>query len=145
MEKKLVNGVTISYLDESRKLAGDRWLVKLRCQATIPLQEWMRKALEGTDPQLVFCREQFGEYVTHEVVRERYFIAEGDKDQLFSELVQGLEDTVLEYLAREAFVRQLFAVRLAEFAERHGQQGWDTPVNEEEDDPGPADFSACFR
>ena len=145
MEKELANGMTLTYLDESKKLAADRWLVKLRCQVTIPLQAWMTEAMAGDDPQVVFCREQLGGQLAHEIVMERNFIDEKDKDSLRTELIERLEEAVLRYLSKEAFVRQLFTIKLAEGAQLYVQQGWTQRVEEGEDPPGPADFSACFR
>jgi len=144
MEKELANGVTVSCHDESRKLAADRWLVRLRCRAAIPLQGWMWESLQGDDPQTVFCREQLDGQLLHEIVMERNFIDAGDKDQVLAELVEQLEGTVVGYLGKEAFVRQLFTIKLAEVTQLYAQQGWTERV-EEDDLPGPADFSACFH
>ncbi len=145
MEKELTNGMTISCHDESKKLAADRWLVKLRYRAAIPLQEWMREALAGDDPQTVFCREQLGGQLVHEIVMERNFIDEADREGVLAEIIEHLESTVLGYLSKEAFVRQLFTIKLAEGAQVYAQQGWPQRVEEGEDPPGPADFSDCFR
>lgn len=145
MGKKLTNGMTITYQDESKRLAADRWLVKLRCLAAIPLQGWMREALAGDDPPTVFSRERLGGQLAHEIVMERNFIDEADKERVLAELIAQLERTAFEYLAKETFVRQLFTIKMAEASRLYAQQGWTPKLDEEEDSPGPADFSACFR
>ncbi len=146
MEKELPNGMTITYVDESKKLAADRWLVKLRCRIAIPLQGWMLEALAGDDPETVYCLEQLGGRLLHEMVMERNFIDGTEKDRLKEEMIERLEDAVLGYLSKEAFVRQLFTVKLAEVREEYVRQGWNRPVPDAGDDtPEPDDFSACFR
>lgn len=145
MEKELANGMTATYLDESKKLAADRWLVKFRCRIAMPLQPWMLNDLAADDPQLSFCRQQFEGCLAHEVVMERNFIDVADKAQVMADMIERLEDTVLVYLSKEAFVRQLFASKLAEFRQRYAQQGWSERLAEGAEIPEPADFSACFR
>ena len=145
MEKELANGMTATYLDESKKLAADRWLVKLRCRIAIPLQGWMLDDMTGDDPQTLFCREQFDGCLAHEIVMERNFIGATDKERVMADIIERLEDTVLGYLSKEAFIRQLFTVRIAEFTQRYAQQGWIERLEENENISEPTDFSACFR
>ena len=143
--KELANGVTITYVNESKRLAGDRWLVKLRCRATIALQGWMRDALVGEEPLTVFCRECLAEGLIHEMVMERNFIDQTENERLLTEMISELDKSVLGYMARETFVRQLFTRKLAEATEAFACQRPEMPVEDSEDPPGPADFSACFR
>lgn len=145
MEKELPNGLTATYLDESKKLAGDRWLVKFRCRVAMPLQGWMEDDLAGDDPQTVFCRAQFAHGLVYELVQERNFIDATVRETVLAELIAGLDQTLLAYLAKEAFVRQLFAVKRAEFAQAYVRQGWTESEGEGQDVPEPDDFSACFR
>ena len=144
-EKELANGMRLEYLDESKKLAGDRWLVKLRLRLSIPLQDWMEDALGGDDPQSLFCREEFGDRLVHELFRERNFIDAGDKEALLSEMVHGFAEDMAGYLGKETFIRQLFTLKLAQATERYLLKDRDETVSEDDDDPGPADFSACFH
>lgn len=145
MEKELANGMTATYVDESKKLAADRWLVKLRCCIATPLKGWMLDDLAGDDPQTLFCRAQFAGRLAHEIVMERNFIDAAEKDLVMDELIERLENTVLGYLERELFVRQLFAVKMKEFAELYARQGWTERLEEGGEPAEPADFSACFR
>jgi len=145
MEKELANGMTATYLDESKKLAADRWLVKLRCRIAMPLQGWMLEEMAGDAPQTLFCREQFAGCLAHEVAMERNFIDAADREKVMAEMIERLEDTMLGYLAKEVFVRQLFTVKLAEFTRRYAQQGWTERLEDGGDIAEPADFSACFR
>ncbi|MDA8159663.1 MAG: hypothetical protein M0T76_02930 [Desulfobacteraceae bacterium] len=145
-DQKLENGVTISYQDESKQLAGDRWLVRLRCRLLIPLREWMTSAVAGEDPESAFCRHKLGERLSHELVRERNFIDQEERHRVLEQLASDLEHDLLAYLATDAFVRQLFATRLTELKDDFRRSAWQGPAPAEEDDPpGPADFSACFR
>ena len=145
MEKELANGMMVTYLDESKKLAADRWLVKLRCRVAIPLQDWMLDALSGDDAQTVFCRQHFAGQLVHEAVVERNFIDKAEKERLQQEMIERLEDATLEYFSRETFVRQLFTVKLAEAKEHYARQGWKPLADDGDNTPEPDDFSACFR
>ncbi len=145
MEKDLENGMTATYLDESKKLAADRWLVKLRCRIAMPLQGWMLDEMAGDDPLAFFCREQFAGCLAHEIVMERNFISASEREKVMTEIIEHLDDTMLAYLSKEAFVRQLFNVKIAEFTQRYAQLGWTERVEESGDISEPADFAACFR
>lgn len=147
MKEKLTNGITLSYYDESKKIAGDRWLVKLRCQASIPLQEWMVDALSGDDRQCVFCREQFNGQLHHETITERNFIDDEEKDTVLMQLRNCFDDDALRYLAKEIFVRQLFTKKQKECIELYHLQLKTSLLPEvgDEDGPDPVDFSACFQ
>lgn len=145
-KEQLTNGITITYLDESKKIAGDRWLVKIRCQASIPLQGWMREALSKEDAQTAFCREQFNGQLLYETISERNFIDDEDKTKVLLQLRNCFEDNALCYLAKEVFVRQLFVVRQAECVKQYVLQLNTSSLPEVgEDDHGPADFSSCFQ
>jgi len=145
MERKLANGMTVSYRDQSKKLAGDRWLVRCRCRVSLPLSGWMDQELSGDDPQTVFCREQFGGALAHEMVMERTFIDAADRETVLAELMRSFEENLEGYLARDTFVRQLFAVQRQEFAQRYAEQGWGKEEEGGEPPPEPDDFAACFR
>ncbi|MBA3016009.1 MAG: hypothetical protein FP815_13850 [Desulfobulbaceae bacterium] len=145
-KEKLTNGITIRYFDESKKIAGDRWLVKLRCHASIPQQEWMMEALNGDDEQTLFCREQFGGQLFYEAFRERNFIDDGEKDNVLIQLRNCFDDNVLGYLAKEEFVKQLFTTRRSEWEKQYLLQSKSSLLQDvgDDDDPEPVDFSACF-
>jgi len=144
-QRELANGVTITYFDQSKKIAGDRYLVKVRCLASIPLQGWMVDALAASDPQTEFCRERLAGNLTHEIVMERNFIDETEREKLLSGMISSLEEAVLGYLSKESFVRQLFARKVSELVEQYGEAERVKFLEDEEEPPGVADFSACFR
>lgn len=145
MGKKLANGMTVTYHDESKILAADRCLVKSRCRVEIPLQDWMLADLAGDDPQTCFCREQFDGGLVHEIVQERNFIDVAEKEIVMAAIIAQLEKSILEYLSKEAFIRRLFVVKKAEFVQHYTQQAMTARLEDEEDVAEPADFSACFR
>jgi len=145
MERKLANGMTITYRDQSKKLAGDRWLVSCRCRVSLPLSSWMDQELSGDDPQTIFCREQFAGAVAHEMVLERTFIDAADRHRVLAELMRCFEENLEGYLAKEGFVQKLFAAQRKEFAQRYAEQSWGEEDKGQEPSPEPADFSACCR
>jgi len=149
IKEQLTNGITVTYHDESRRIAADRWLVKLRCEASLPWQAWMDEVLSG-DPQeqAAFCRQFFDGRLCYETVRERNFIDETEKEKLFRELCRSFADNALRYLEREDFVRQLFVTRRSEYVEQYlllQQSQYHSLVDDGNESPEPTDFSACFQ
>lgn len=147
MKEKLTNGITISYYDESKKIAGDRWVVKLRCQASVPLQQWMLDELKGDDEQTTFCRNYFDGQLLYETTKERNFVDEEQKTKTLEQLQKSFNDNALRYLAKEVFIRQLFVTEKIKCTEQYILQLNTSLLPKVNDDDAPdlVDFSACFQ
>ena len=134
-------GVRISFHDESRPVAGDRWFVRLVCRIEVPVLESDLPVENGEGEAL---REALGRSVGVEFIRERNFIAAPEKEAVLHGLLADLERHAIPYLDNEALAGRLVRRRLAELGSRRcGMVA--LPAREPDDDPGPADFSACFR
>lgn len=145
-ENKLGNGVTISVSDHSRKIAADRWYIKIVCQCSIEITEDLISSKEEDSPEIADCiRRELGDTALLELVRERNFIAEGDKDQVVSEIHDKISDLASGYLSSELFTRKLFASSYDEAKMKCLAGGAAIDGHQEECDEGPADFSECFR
>lgn len=99
MEQKtfnLSNGLILEIKDESKKIAKDRWVVRLRALIDIPL-----KYIDRDD-----IKAELGENVIYEKRRERNFIAETEKDAVFNELTQSFVNMSLKYLAHPDFPKK---------------------------------------
>ncbi len=141
------DGMVVTIHDESKRVAGDRWLVKIRCEATMPLPRSCVEALVEEDGALkAAVLARLGDRLTFAVVKERNFIDAREKEAVLTGLVDNVRQNVLGYLASPNFPGRLFANRYAKLREsclleRHYQG---LPKADEEE-PGPADFSALFR
>jgi hypothetical protein len=142
-EKVLANGALLSIVDESKKIAGDRWCIKLRCLTTISWAEWMDQYVaEEADPYEVVRKSL--EPITHEIVKERNFIAQSEKDQIIAEMLASLQDNVEHYLASPNFTKNCFLKHLQEWREAQKMMSM-MKAEETSDGDEPADFSGCFR
>ena len=146
-EKRLPNGMRLSFFDESKIMAGDRWLVKLRCQARLPLSDDDLAALPQDDPELLaYMREKFAGNLSFTTVRERIFVDEKEHADVLADLLATIEAGTLDYLASPAFPEKLLASSFEEIArEFKVKKELGMLEEEDEDDDGPADFSACFN
>lgn len=147
--EKLSNGILVSYYDLSKKVAGDRWLIKLVCEAAIPFAKVTENtSMNGEDEEILGAMEErFGNNLTFDLAKERNFIDEAEKDLVFADLLDQLRRNALAYLENDMFPQKLFTRTFAEFKREYltrKELGLFDDQDVEEDD-GPADFSACFK
>ncbi len=145
-ERRLANGLAVAVWDLSKKIAGDRWLVKIHCQTLIPVAEEFFLRLQEADSGLLEeVRARMGEQVAFDVIKERNFVDEAEKDAILKAMVEQVSGNMVRYLANPKFPEKFFSskyeeLRKACLVERHYRaQG------EEDEEEGPADFSSCFR
>ena len=116
--QKLPNGLSVEFYDYSRKLAGDRWLVGLLVK--IPMKVTRQDFVDFSDPDGKFEEfiSQNGENVFFELKKERNFIDEKKKDEVFSNLLSNLKDHTLSYLGHKDFPSGVKKKKIEEFRER---------------------------
>jgi hypothetical protein len=145
--KELASGMVVTIEDASKRVAGDRWLVKIRCEATIPVpQECIDEQVEEDDSLKAAVLARLGERLAFAVSKERNFVDDREKEAVLAGLVENVRKNMLTYLANPLFPARLFASHYEEerancLVERHYQA---LPQVEDEEE-GPADFSALFR
>ena len=145
-EKKLANGIRLSFFNESKIMTADRWLVKLRCQALLPLTDDNFASLPQDDPDLLqYLRERFAGNLSFSTVRERVFVDDEEQALVFSELLKNFMDNTLDYLAAPNFPEQLMDSEFKKKSQEYRVKKELDMLVEEDDDDGPADFSACFK
>ncbi|MFH1217468.1 MAG: hypothetical protein V1706_13290 [Pseudomonadota bacterium] len=146
LEKKFSNGIKVCFYDLSKKVAADRWMVKINCEALFEPGKDAFDAIE--DENLVHgLKDKFARGVTHTISKERNFIDEQDKDAILVELLTQLQDNVFLYLGSDRFPQSLLQKKIDDFQkefELTQKMGAVVAVQDEEEE-GPADFSACFR
>lgn len=146
-QQEIAGGIVVTIHDQSKRVAADRWLVKIRCEATVPLPAACVGDLVEEDAELkAMVLARLGDRLSLVVVKERNFIDAQEKEAVLAGLVANVRENVLGYLASPQFPARLFASRYAELrescvVERHYQG---LSVKDEEDE-GPTDFSALFR
>lgn len=144
-KKKLSNGMALIVRDKSRKVAGDRWNVKVNCEAAIPVAQERFHGVQEDADLLERIRARMGDTLVFSVTKERHFVAEDEKEAVLARLVRQLFDNAASYIDRPDFPEKLFAARYEDARKYCLLVSRMPPVDSGDEDEGPADFSACFR
>jgi len=142
----LANGIQVTFYDLSKEIAGDRWLVKVKCESVLKVQDELFDAID--DAELASAMKQdCANTVIHTFYRERNFIDEKEKDGVLQELFNHLSENARTYMGGELFSRKLFEKKVDEFKLKYlvQKERERLAATDDEDDDEPADFSACFR
>jgi len=149
-QRRLENNMTLTVHDQSKTMAGDRWLIKIVCEAKIPVDEGFFARVPEDDPDLqAEIREALGGSLTFSVIKERTFVADTERAALVERMVAEIMGNMVTYLNKPEFPDRLFARKYAELREgcvtaRH-YRGLRDEDPDGDGDEGPADFSACFK
>jgi hypothetical protein len=105
----LENGLQLKLYDQSRKLAGDRWLVLLKATIDIPLDRVAVNAADKAAINLDECKKALGAKIRFEQKRQRNFIDAAQKDQVLKNLVNSLLASSRRYFNHPAFAEKVVA------------------------------------
>lgn len=146
---QLTNKLEVSLYDHSRKVAGDRWLVKVKCVASaeLPQDFFSKKFDEENDPELVDeIKDRFGKNLLFEINRELNFVDENEKDESIVFLIGSLKENMIDYMGRKSFIDKLLLKKYNEYRQEVlTRKNFEFTDQNEKEDEGPADFSSCFR
>ena len=127
MEEKLIkvtdleNGLVLKLYDESKKIAGDRWLVCLSARIDVPVNDLLfEKDQSATTDEI---KEAFGESVLFEVKRDRNFVEDDQKDAMFKEVCVSFLSSSISYLSHPDFAKRFVSKKFKEYMER---RKWET-------------------
>jgi hypothetical protein len=114
-EQGLPNGMVLCLYDHSQRLAGDRWVVRLQGELRIAVAPEFFSLIKEDDPELLATiRERLGSELVFTLAKERYFIAEEEKNAVMAELLARIRENVLTYLKSSSFPRKLFGKQYEE-------------------------------
>jgi len=103
----LNNGLTLEFIDVSRKIAGDRYQVVLKTRMTVPVEEKWFPENDPALPILADIIEKVGPAVDFEQKKERNFVDEKEKAAVFTDILAVAEDYGVRYLGHPDFPRKL--------------------------------------
>jgi len=147
--QKSGNVISMNFIDRSRKIAGDRWLVELVGEMEIPITQNLWTAVSEKDALLLDCiQKKLGDRLRFSISRVRNFVADSEKKAVLDELLSRFEENLLPYMDKPDFVQKLFMKNFNEarnkcVSDRHTSQREAQTAKEE--DEGPADFSDLFK
>lgn len=141
----LENGLQVTFYDFSKKVAADRWLVKVECEAVYKVNDDFFSVIDDAEMASAMKRD-CAESIRHLLSRERNFVEENDLEAVRQDLFDHLYENARRYMSGELFVQKLFEKKVEEFRSKYlVQKELERMTHDEDDDEGPADFSACFR
>ncbi|RPH49928.1 MAG: hypothetical protein EHM85_12245 [Desulfobacteraceae bacterium] len=120
MENKLVktiglkNNLELKIYDSSKKMAGDRWLVKMVAHVDIPVSsvpETFHDLQHDPDSNKDEIMKLLGNTVTFEQKRERFFIDESKKESVFNEICDHFVKSTINYLSHPDFPKKYLIIK----------------------------------
>lgn len=145
-DKKLANGVIVRVFDKSRRVAGDRWQVRVSFNAVITIPESLWASVSVDDDLLAEIRATLGSSLIFTDLKERNFIAEDEKENLITEIIDSARKNIFTYLASPTFPELYFNKCFKETREKveRKRQAMLADKNAEEIEE-PVDFSHIFK
>jgi hypothetical protein len=107
----LKNNLTLELFDASRQITQDRWLVVLVAKIEVPVEPSIA-AIDEVDWKNL--KSVLGSSVLFEQKRERNFVANEAKDNVFLSLRDNFKDTLMDYLAHPEFAKRFILGRYNE-------------------------------
>ncbi len=113
----LDNGLELTLFDESRRMAGDRWLVCIVARVAVDVEAVAEElALQGLDMRSVLAR--LGPEAVYEHRVERRFVDEKERGAVLSSEKDALLKTIAGYVAKPAFAGRLVLKQYREAEEK---------------------------
>ncbi len=111
--KKIVlkNGLTLEFIDNSRKIAGDRYRVELKTRIAVPVEKGWFTDTDPAAPSLAEITNKVGDTVFFEQKKERNFVDEGEKEAVLNDIIEVAEDFGIRYLGHPDFPQKLILKR----------------------------------
>ena len=127
MNEKLVktinlkNGLNLDILDSSRKIAGDRWQVVMTVRMDIPVKMLAPANGEHTVLNVDEVISLLGENAQFEQKKERNFIDENRKDDVFNNLIDSFSYHSIDYVSNPDFPKRCI---LRQYKEQLKKRSW---------------------
>lgn len=143
-DEQLANGVVVRFYDESRRVAGDRWQVKVRYDVVIAVAETFWNLVNGEPELIEKIRAALGAEIILTNVNERNFISAEEKEVLVAEIVRRARKNIIDYFDAPEFPERLFKQRFKEAHEEIERKKREVYLPDNEDIEEPIDFSHLF-
>ena len=111
----LNNGLTVRIYDLSRKVAGNRWLVKLAARIDVPVPSDPIPLKNGDTVSGTELQEALGKHVQFEFSSERNFIHEKELKPCFEHIKASFLQNTKPYLAHADFQRSFILKKYREY------------------------------
>lgn len=144
--RKLANGVVVTVTDISKPVAGDRWVVRINCEARMPLPQSVAKKIADEAGGLgEMMRGSLKDELVYCFVRERNFIDQERRKELIAEILDQIVTNTFPYLAEPEFPARYAEKCFADEREACLCKLRAKRTASDDDDEEPVDFSHCFK
>jgi len=103
----LDNGLTLEIHDQSRLVAGDRWLVRLEARIDVPIELKQIESIAEKDKIIATLKKAFGESIPYRYAVEKNFVDHDLKHEVFQRFLETLEQNTFSYLSHPDFRKRL--------------------------------------
>jgi hypothetical protein len=147
LEEEFANRMVLGLYDHSRRIAGDRWVIRLHGEARISVNpEFFRQIREEDHELLRMVRGRLGSELIFTLGSERNFVSQEEKEVVMAEMLARIQKNMMAYLRHPSFPERLFRKQYEEQRRKALlEREVSLVVQEEEEEEGPADYSSCFR
>lgn len=116
LSSPLKNGLTLLCMDQSKKIAADRWYICIQVQITIPVKrKWFVNHPVDQETFRNIC-QRLGKYIIFKQKKERHFISDEEKKQIVQEICNRAEEMGRKYFCHDDFAAKYI---LKVFADQH--------------------------
>ena len=106
----LPNGLVLELWDNSRPMAGDRWLISLLARVEVPVLPEYFSALEDGDQAYHDLLAAFGDPLVFTQEKLRHFVDGIETKDVLAGLCQRFKDNLISYLGNPKFA-SLYAMK----------------------------------
>jgi hypothetical protein len=100
---KLPNGLLLELWNQSRPMAGDRWLISLLAKVEVPVLPEHFSTLDNGEQACRDLLAAYGNPLVFTQEKNRHFVDEKDSKDVLAGLCQRFKDNLLSYLGNPRF------------------------------------------
>ena len=115
---KLENGLNLEFYDSSKKIAGDRWQVKLTVRVEIPVNDYLQNI--EVEMNVDDVKKILGKSIYYEKNMVRNFIDNKEKEKLLKGFCDSFLKSTLSYLSEPNFPKRFIVKNYNEYKSRKG-------------------------
>ena len=119
----LPNGLNLELWDNSRPMAGDRWLIALLAKVEVPVLPEYFSTLNNSDQAYRDLLAAYSDPLVFTQEKTRHFVDENNIDDVLAELCQRFKDNLLSYLGNPRFASLYVMKKYGDLQDRKCTRG----------------------
>ena len=119
----LPNGLILELWDNSRPMAGDRWLIALLAKVEVPVLPEYFSTLNNSEQAYRDLLAAYSDPLVFTQEKTRHFVDEKNFDDVLAELCQRFKDNLLSYLGNPRFAPLYVMKKYGDLQDRKSTSG----------------------